>query len=375
MPSQGGEPQLISDNARLMDWTRDGRYLAVSMERSASEALYLLPMKDGKQAGDPVFVRYGSFEMGRITASGALVYSATPPGGNYSSWLGTLNSDGHLSGWKPLSLSGSSSISSAISRNPVWSPDSTQIAYAAPNRAAGQNTWVVRVRNMASGEERELYQGGTGNLSCLWAALRPNLVCGQSTPTSATTELFSISRDSGRAERLGSVAGFRALLFLSRDDRAIYMSGGPNLFRWEIDTQKATKVDFSPGRFTQTAASPDERWIAGRGNETIQIRPMSGGDWRRLVSVSPGGASQMAFTKDGNWLLYHDVDAAGKQGLFRVATAGGQPERIGDLPSGTQYGFMWISPSPDGQKIITENPKVPTELWILENFEPASPKQ
>ena len=41
----------------------------------------------------------------------------------------------------------------------------------------------------------------------------------------------------------------------------------------------------------------------------------------------------MAFTPDGNWLLYHDVDAAGKHSLFRVATAGGQPERLGDFPS------------------------------------------
>ena len=356
-----------------MDWTRDGRYLAVSMERSASEALYLLPMKDGKQAGDPVFVRYGSFEMGRITASGALVYSATPPGGKYSSWLGTLNSDGHLGGWKPLSLSGSLGGSNFISHNPAWSPDSTQIAYAAPNRAAGQSTQVVRVRNIASGEERELYQGGTGDLFCLWAALRPNLVCGQHTPAGATTEVFSISLDSGRAEPVGSVPGFRRLYFFSRDNRAIYMSGS-GLIRWEIATRQATKVDFSPGRFTQTAASPDERWIAGRGKETIEIRPTSGGDWKRLASVSPGGASEMVFTEDGNWLLYHDVDAAGKQSLFRVATAGGQPERIGDFPSGSPYnGFLWISP--DGQKIITENPEYHPELWILKNFEPATPKQ
>jgi Tol biopolymer transport system component len=82
--------------------------------------------------------------------------------------------------------------------------------------------------------------------------------------------------------------------------------------------------------------------------------------------------SQMAFTKDGNWLLYHDVDAAGNQSLFRVATAGGQPERIGDFPSAYGTGYMWISP--DGKKIIADTLK-PLELWILENFEPAAPKQ
>ena len=57
LPSQGGEPQLISDNATLLDWTRDGRYLAVASLRSGATALQLLPVKDGKAAGEPVFVR------------------------------------------------------------------------------------------------------------------------------------------------------------------------------------------------------------------------------------------------------------------------------------------------------------------------------
>jgi hypothetical protein len=74
----------------------------------------------------------------------------------------------------------------------------------------------------------------------------------------------------------------------------------------------------------------------------------------------------MVFTPDGNWLLYHGADAAGKHGLFRLATAGGQPERVGDFPSQNKVGFLNISP--DGQKIIAQAENLP-ELWILENFE------
>ena len=75
----------------------------------------------------------------------------------------------------------------------------------------------------------------------------------------------------------------------------------------------------------------------------------------------------MAFTADGNWLLYHDSDVAGKQSLFRVATAGGQLQRIGDFPGASKEGSLNISP--DGQKIIAEAP-IGTEVWLLENFEP-----
>ena len=363
VPSEGGEPQLVSSSGRLMDWTRDGRNLVVDIDRSGSEALYLVPIKDGKQAGDPVFVRYGSFEMGKITAGGALVYLAAPRGGEYTSWLGTLESDGLISTWKRLSLSGSGNATPA----PTWSPDSAQIAYTSPDFAAGQSTWVIRARNLANGEEREIYRGGAGEIFCLWAAQHASLFCEQYT-TQGTTEVLSIPIDSGRVERLGSLPGRNPFNFVSRDESAIYMSGNPNrLVRWEISTRQATTLDQSPGLIRSPGvASPDERWIARREQGKIEIRPMGGGDWKPLVSLL--NTTQVAFTPDGNWILYHGVDASGKQSLYRVATAGGLPGRIGDFPSDSLYGYLWISP--DGRKIIADALDAADDLWMLENFEP-----
>ena len=99
----------------------------------------------------------------------------------------------------------------------------------------------------------------------------------------------------------------------------------------------------------------------------IEIRSMSGGDWKPLISLDP---TQMVFTADGSWLLYHDSDVAGKQSLFRVATAGGQPQRIGDFPGASKEGRLNISP--DRKKIVAEAP-IGTEVWLLENFEPKKP--
>ncbi len=366
-PDQGGEPQLVSDRARLLDWTSDGRYLAVAMDRSGSTALYLLPIKDGKPAGDPIFVRSGSFDFGRTAASGALIYQTTSPVGNSPFWLGTLDSDGRVGGWKQLNLSGSN----LVPTEPGWSPDSTQIVYAASDEAVGQNTYVVRLRNIATGEERELYRGGPERLFCIRAAHHPNLFCGQyPPPNNNITEVLSISIDSGRVERLGSLPGMNPLLFTSPDDRAIYMrrwTPKDELIRWEIGTQQTTTLDQSPGLILEGAASPDERWVARQEKGKIEIRPLSGGDWKPLSSF--GGINQIAFTHDGNWLLYHDVDAAGKQSLFRVATAGGQPQRLGDFPSDSLSGYLWISP--DGKKIIAQTGNA-AETWLLENFVPAA---
>jgi Tol biopolymer transport system component len=370
VPSQGGPPQLVADNARLMDWTRDGRYLAIVSQRSSSpEALYLLPMKDGQAAGDPVFVRYGSFTSGRTISDGSLVYQSTPAAGGNAAWFGTPDADGRSLDWKPLRLSGSLR-SSFMAR---WSPDSTQIVYSSPDEAIGQNAWVIRLRNMASGDERELYRGG--HAVCIWAAQRDNLVCAQENLTPPfSIDILSISIDSGRVESLASEKwGNGGAFFSSPDDKAIYMwrmlgqQPVPELIRWDIGTRQATVVDRIPGPVNSgdwPGPDPDKHWIARRNKEKLEIRPMSGGDWKPLISLD---TTQAAFSPDGNWLLYHDVDVAGKQSLFRVSTAGGQPERIGAFPSAGKTGSLRISP--DGQKIIAEAAIAP-EVWILENFEP-----
>jgi hypothetical protein len=89
-PTSGGEPELVSENAQLIDWTRDGRYLIVTSSHSGSEAVHLLPIKDGKAAGDPVFVRYGPCYFGSTVGNGGLVCHSTHPGDGLEAWLGSL---------------------------------------------------------------------------------------------------------------------------------------------------------------------------------------------------------------------------------------------------------------------------------------------
>jgi len=111
-----------------------------------------------------------------------------------------------------------------------------------------------------------------------------------------------------------------------------------------------------------------------RAEKNIAIRPTSGGEWKSLVSLreAPSGYT---ITPDGNWLLYGDVDSAGNRSLFRVATAGGTPERLGTLPLKGIRGPIEISP--DGSKIlvsVSERGEA-FELWSLENFVPPVPKR
>ena len=96
VPTQGGEPHLLYESSEkiweglaftLLDWTADGRYLAVADTPSGKMGLYLLPVKNGEAAGRPVLVRYGDFERGFTTLAGTLVYRSTKPGGQSNVYL------------------------------------------------------------------------------------------------------------------------------------------------------------------------------------------------------------------------------------------------------------------------------------------------
>jgi hypothetical protein len=368
VPSQGGEPQLISDSAELMDWTRDGRYLAVVSPHSGAAALQLLPVKDGKPAGDPVFVRYGSFLGGQATASGALLYYSRPAAADFSrEWIADLDPDGRTGAWKRLDP-GASGDFWPVS---TWSPDSSQIAWTVTRLDTGQLGFVSRLRNLATGKERDLYRG-TGLTNCTFAARRSNLFCSEVASDGATTNIFSIEVDSGRTEQLAVVRGLAFLIPIALpNDQALYFfrESSGELTRWEIGTGQETELEHEDADLdTGADPSPDGGWLKRLKEGNIEIRPLAGGDWKALIPLHSGG--QSGWSPDGKWIFYHDVNAAGKDSLYRAATGGGAPEPLGDFPTGNSHGTLRVSP--DGRRIIalTGVDKVAPEVWLLENFEP-----
>ena len=372
IPSQGGEPQLISGNAKLLDWTGDGRYLAVASAHSGAAALQLIPVKDGKPAGDPVFVRYGSFGMGSTTASGSLLYISAPDAGAvHREWIADLDHEGRPGNWKPLAPP--SSIGQLVP-NPNWSPDSSQIAWTVQREDTGQVGSVARVRDLATGKERDLYRT-TGQLSCVWLPRHPNnLFCAEVAGDRTATNILSVAVESGRTEQIGAVRGRGYLMAGSPpNDDALYFNrqSSGEFIQWDIGTGKETLLAHTSAiAELMVVPSPDGAWLKrfNLNQSNIEIRPMAGGDWKPLLPLSARG--QSGFSPDGKWIYYHDKDAAGKDGLYRIATAGGTPERLGDFPEREVYGTLRISP--DGRRIIAlASPRnIVPDQWLLENFEP-----
>lgn len=382
-PVEGGEPQLVyedrqatvvssnSQSLRLLDWTAAGRFLAIASESTGKGALELLPMRDGRSAGAPIFVRYGDFRSGVTTAAGGLVYSSVKPGGLWSVHLASLDTNGRPGDWKRLDLN----LGNVLNPVPKWSPDSNQIVYASRHEDTGQSgEQVVRLRNLSNGEDRQVYHA-VGKPFCVWAIRQPKLFC---LDTAEKTEMLSLAIDSREIAKLHTFPMPRYVWidYPSRDDRALYIwdrlaDGESNLLQVDIATGKEAILDHLPSG-SYGSISPDERWLVKGTEQDIQIRPTAGGAWKSLASLKTFG--QFNLTPDGQWLLYHAVDSTGKHSLFRVATAGGAPERLGDFPTKSESGTLEVSP--DGSKILASVGDFATasELWSLENFVPPDPK-
>ena len=375
LPIQGGEPRLVFESARwkvgnpvrsLMDWTADGRYLAVHDVRQGKSALYLLPIKNGAAGGEASFLRFGEVDEGNTTASGALVFEdRTVRPANAKFAVASVQVDGRLGVWKPLDLNAHKDPW------PSFSPDGSQVAYVGDAQDPTHRSLVVR--DIAKGKDREIYQSMSGSLACQYSLQNPRVFCVEQ-KEKGETELFSVEAESGAVNHVAAFQQPRYLLRCGRDDQTFYFS--PNGWRWNtfeapiIEWNRSTgqeKVIAEDSGYYQMP-SPDGRSIVELQDGIVSARPISGGNSVQLASVV--GLNRPVFaTPDSQWVIYQDRVAVWKIGLFRVPIGGGQSQLIGEAPSNFTY-LKDLFFSPDGRQVLVWQDGT-TDLWLLENFEPS----
>jgi Tol biopolymer transport system component len=362
VPTGGGQPELLSENSQLLDWTSDGRFLALSTSHNGAGALSLLPIANGKAAGDPLFIRFGQFEDGYITAKGSLVYSTIPLEGRTSLSLSDLDAGGHSGQWRDLNLR----LGNKWNPWPSWSPDGKSIVYTSRNDAAGHANSTLILRDISTGVEHEIYTG-SDELFCSWSSDPGHVLC--AVRNKQRTDFLRVGLDSGKVERLGSLAGRYFPLAASQDGTSLYLNENPghSTERWEISTGKLSILEETG----LALPSKDENWLvrASPDRTRIEIRPMAGGSWRTLASEDPG--AEPAFTPDSKAVLF-TKNVGARLALFRVPVTGGTPQRLGDYPD-SNGGSMHVSP--DGKRMIVACfHEHQNELSILENFVPKAAK-
>ncbi len=388
VPAQGGESRQVYESApknfphgpglehwTLLDWTADGGHLAIADAPKGRAALYLLAVNNGAAAGVPAFVRYGTFEDGWSTASGALVYRAPAEPGGADVFLASLDADDRLGGWRRLEIH--SGGPRGFNPWPSFSPDGSQIAYVSRDNPAGSPNLVLH--DLSTGQERVLYQpsAGAGLGTCRYGTHLPKIFCLE-VKIGAKADLISVAADSGEVERLGAfgepVAGQPWLDQASQDDQAVYVrkesatGASATTVRWDIATRQQTVVATPSDAHEADRPSADEHWLL-RGFQSLEVRPMSGGEWRTLASG--GYVWPYAVTPDGNWVIYADAELSGARDFLRVPLAGGKPERLGGWPTSEALNGLWVSP--DGRQILTVSTNYGKyDLWVLDNFVPSA---
>jgi Tol biopolymer transport system component len=379
VPVDGGESHLVYESAAwqvgnsflaLMDWSADGRNLIVRDVRQGKSALYLLPMSDGTVIAAASFVRFGNFDDGYTTTGGALVYQdkdALPSNVNVS--LASITSDDRLGDWRTIDLN----TNGASNPWPSFSPDGKQIAYIA--RDADPARRNVILRDLATGQEREIYRSLYASTACQFSALTPRLFCTVE-KEKGETDLISVSVESGAVEEIATFTGSRYLLASTHDDQTFFFSGNawllgvnePPVVRWDRTTKLETTVEPSSDDRRLLSVSPDGRWIVKLLNGEASIRPVNGSDWKFLASDVTIKIPPFVMP-DSKWVLYQTADSTGRPGLFRLPIAGGSSERLGDLPNNVSAASFFFSP--DGHQVMSfaDKPDV-YGLSVLENFVP-----
>ncbi|HWY04622.1 MAG TPA: hypothetical protein VNX60_13185, partial [Candidatus Acidoferrum sp.] len=311
VPSSGGEARIVYEQPsmtgpwpRLLDWTSDGRYLVAILTRDNRPALELLPVNEGQSTGAPILVRYTTLGVGHTKPGGGLVYTAVKPGGLWATHTAMLDTEGHVGAWEALNLRGGN----VLGDTPYWSPDSGHIAYVASNEEESGGG-SLNLLDLSTGEDRRIYRADT--VSCRWADPR-RLLCNER--RDGKIDVFIVTLESGGIEPIhtfekpyGSAIGF------SLDGRALYLNkrggaGQMGIVRRELATGQETLIDQSPPPDDESKGyvfSHDERWLARRTGQNLEVRMLPAGDWKPIVSLSKQViANYYGFTAtwDGNWL-------------------------------------------------------------------------
>jgi serine/threonine-protein kinase len=144
------------------------------------------------------------------------------------------------------------------------------------------------------------------------------------------------------------IGGAWQVIAISPDGRRVVYAAANRLYLRSLDSGEATVVAGTEGT-TITAArapffSPDGQWLGFWQQGQLKKVPVNGGPPVPIADVTstPWGVT---WGKDNNLTF-----GAGAAGVWKVASAGGKPERVVDMPSGAlAYGAQVL---PGGRAIL-----------------------
>jgi imidazolonepropionase-like amidohydrolase/Tol biopolymer transport system component len=218
---------------------------------------------------------------------------------------------------------------------PTPSPDGRKIAFVRRERARSK----LYVKDLVSGEERKVYDSLDQDVQETWAVtgVYPNMAW---TPDSRSILFWA----GGKIRRVGSDgAGAAEIPFHIADTRVVIDATHP-------------QIDVAPDRFQTrmprwASVSPDGRQVVFETLGKLWIKPMAGGEPRRLVRGDEAEFELFpSWSRDGRSIVFVGWTDQGLGHVRTVAAAGGAARDVTVQPG--HYARPRFSP--DGRTIVFE---------------------
>jgi len=370
-------------------WSPDGSRLAFLSDRTGSNALWTVPIRDGRPNAPASLTRsdVGSITPLGVTRSGTFYYRSRT-GGLRNLYVTNLDST-------DVTKTPEAGTERLINVNvgPTWSRDGEYLAYYSfrdsfDSSAPGITTSSIRllvVRSRRTREERTVPLPPRVAFSvpprcCFWGGPKwfpdnRSVLIESGDAQGAGFGFYRLAIDTGNTELLAHVPGRAPFYDLSPDGRTIFyiipLDDGAKLMRFDIETRRESELKSIGScctEFLGLAVSPDGLWLAMVLASTVEVMSAAGGQSREVFRpTSPelySGAVRhaLSWTPDQRFLLWVRADGS----LWKVPALGGQAEKVG-IP---MENIKNLAVHPDGRQLVfdaaTEEPT--EEIWALENF-------
>ena len=370
-------------------WSPDGSRLIFLSNRTGSDSLWTVNIRDGKAIGPAEELRKGVGRMYPLgmTQSGELYYFS---GGAERNILLTALDENLKASGAPERISQRFVNDNARA---AWSPDGESLAYYAPRGGAAMDVAApvtLIVRSMKTGAEREVPAkliplGDETDGPPRWFPDGHSVMVSamHSPGASPGVGYYRVNIETGDAQLLRSTRAAVSLArnpVLSSDGRTLYYFDDA-FVRLDLASGKTTSLDpwLGDKGIQSWELSPDGSQLAflaaDRGAVSLEVIPSVGGISRRIAQFSNwGGVSLrggLAWTPDSHYILFARSDTGDVRNthMYSVPVSGGVPVKAG---ISQMSGFLTNPAMHPGGRHLTYSIRElgKSEVWVLENFLP-----
>lgn len=340
--------QVTKEDFRLLNqptWSPDGRFIAAKKHFTTGRSLgtgevWLYHVSGGagvvlvkrpneqhqKELGEPIFARDGK----------GVFYTKNVTPGPIFEYAQDSNTDlFHIERYDLETGEVTTAVSGAGgSVRPTPSPDGRKIAFVRREQAKSK----LYVKDLTSGVETKVYDALDQDVQEVWAVsgVYPNMAW---TPDGKSLVFWA----GGKIRRVDADGKSAAVIpFRVNDTRGVI--DGPH-----------PQVTVSPDRFTTkmprfAAVSPDGKSVVFETLGKLWIKPMAGGEARRLTKGGDGFELFPAWSRDGKQIAFVGWTDKDLGRVRVVPAAGGAPRDVTTQPGH----FARPAFSPDGKTIVFE---------------------